>query len=214
MEFLKKQILPLPSNQRRNPISLCCHIIFPVCLLETERCAVIPGNSESLVLVSNSHQISQVVETFNIIEWRITWFAWIPKSVRKWTNINYRIWIAEQQYCYLHLTYYADLNIMENNSANVFCVHIYILMSTSSVVFETKNNRGILKHQTSIVQLKLQLSVIKFWRKSHQTSCIDFVIYTILLFSLLRAFFKIIDTFLNFNFKLSQLNLGLTDSKL
>lgn len=78
---------------------------------------------------------------------------------------------------------------MENNSANVFCVHIYILMSTSSVVFETKNNRGILKHQTSIVQLKLQLSVIKFWRKSHQTSCIDFVIYTILLFSLLRAFF-------------------------
>lgn len=70
--FKKKQILPLPSNQRRNPISLCCHIIFPVCLLETERCAVIPGNSESLVLVSNSHQISQVVETFNIIEWRIT----------------------------------------------------------------------------------------------------------------------------------------------
>lgn len=84
--FLKKRIPPLPSNQRRNPISLCCHIIFPECLLETERCTVIPGNSESLVMVSNSHQISQVVETLKIIEWRITCFAWIPKSVRKLNN--------------------------------------------------------------------------------------------------------------------------------
>lgn len=81
--FKKKRIPPLPSNQRRNPISLCCHIIFPECLLETARCTVIPGNSESLVLVSNSHQISQVVETLNIIEWRITCFAWVPKSVKK-----------------------------------------------------------------------------------------------------------------------------------
>lgn len=134
MEFLKKQILPLPSNQRRNPISLCCHIIFPVCLLETERCAVIPGNSESLVLVSNSHQISQVVETFNIIEWRITWFAWIPKSVRKWTNINYGIWSAENSIVIytLHIT---QTWILWKTTVQTSSVCIYIYWCQQAVLF-------------------------------------------------------------------------------
>lgn len=124
--FFKKRIPPLPSNQRRIPISLCCHIIFPECLLETARCTVIPGNSESLVLVSNSHQISQVVETLNIIEWRITCFAWVPKSVKKLKTLITE-YIARTQYCCLHLKYYADLKVMENNSKIVFCVHILML---------------------------------------------------------------------------------------
>lgn len=124
-DFFKKRIPPLPSNQRRNPISLCCHIIFPECLLETARCNVIPGNSESLVLVSNSHQISQVVETLNIIEWRITCFAWIPKSVKKLKTLITEYIV--QNTVLLFTPYILCRNIMENNSKIVFCVHILML---------------------------------------------------------------------------------------
>lgn len=124
-DFFKKRIPPLPSNQRRNPISLCCHIIFPECLLETARCNVIPGNSESLVLVSNSHQISQVVETLNIIEWRITCFAWVPKSVKKLKTLITEYIV--QNTVLLFTPYILCRNIMENNSKIVFCVHILML---------------------------------------------------------------------------------------